>query len=529
MDSPGITLQDLLGPVMYADWFGNESSTTSTEFGDETVRGGAGSELAEKTRGGADSERADTSETMRGGADTAASSSSGDEVDKLLMLASQQFEKQDSGKQEKLDARFATSKTDEEVIKMRQNAVPQKTRQDTGYCVRVWDAWASNRNQSSNAEDTIQPLLQLSLEKLQYWFSRFVLEARKKDGTEYPPNSLYHIVCGLMRYLRQNGRPSIDFFKDSDFSTFRQTLDAEMKRLKSTGLGSKPKQAEPLTEVDEEKLWQAKVLGDHSPQALLNTIIFMNGVYFALRSGAEHRQLRHKPCQIQLIENSGERPYLEYSEDVSKNHPGGLKSRKIRPKIVQHHGNPDSPDRCFVCLFKLYSSLCPANRPDHAFYLSPLANPKDSCWYSHTPLGHNKLRNAVAEMCKQAGISGYHTNHSLRATAATRLYCAGVDEQMVMERTGHRSLEGIRSYKRTSKEQRMALSDILNCKKPCLDRNMTANDHSLQAPSLASVCTSQSVSRSVNDTFQYSSKTAHAFNFNLSSCGTVNINFNSHQ
>ena len=38
-------------------------------------------------------------------------------------------------------------------------------------------------------------------------------------------------------------------------------------------------------------------------------------------------------------------------------------------------------------------------------------------------------------MCKQAGIPGYHTNHSLQATAATRLYHAGVDEQMVMERT----------------------------------------------------------------------------------------------
>ena len=81
-----------------------------------------------------------------------------------------------------------------------------------------------------------------------------------------------------------------------------------MKRLKSAGLGSKPKQAEPLSEEDEEKLRQAKVLGDHSPQALLNTMIYMNGVYFALRSGAEHRQLRHKPCQIDA---EGDRPYLE--------------------------------------------------------------------------------------------------------------------------------------------------------------------------------------------------------------------------
>ena len=84
-----------------------------------------------------------------------------------------------------------------------------------------------------------------------------------------------------MCYLRENGRPSIDFFKDAEFASFQQTLDAEMKRLKSTGLGSKPKQAEPLSEEDEEKLWQAKVLGDHHPQALLNTMIYMNGVYFA--------------------------------------------------------------------------------------------------------------------------------------------------------------------------------------------------------------------------------------------------------
>ena len=80
-----------------------------------------------------------------------------------------------------------------------------------------------------------------------------------------------------------------------------------MKRLKSAGLGSKPKQAEPLPEEDEEKLWQAMVLGDHSPQALLNTMIYMNRVYFALCSGAEHRQLRHKPCQIQVMDAEGDK------------------------------------------------------------------------------------------------------------------------------------------------------------------------------------------------------------------------------
>ena len=119
----------------------------------------------------------------------------------------------------------------------------------------------------------------------------------------------------------KTGDPPSTIFKMLDFASFQQTLDAEMKRLKSAALGAKPKQAEPLSEEDEEKLWQAKVIGVHSSQALLNTIIYMNGVYFALRSGAEHRQLRHKPCHIQVMDVEGDRPYLEH---VSKNHPGGL-------------------------------------------------------------------------------------------------------------------------------------------------------------------------------------------------------------
>ena len=79
------------------------------------------------------------------------------------------------------------------------------------------------------------------------------------------------------------------------------------------------------------------------------------------------------------------------------------------------------------------------------------------------PQNHT-INNTMSKVCKAAGIVGFKTNHSLRATAATRLYQSGVDEQLIMEKTGHRSLEGVRSYKRTSTEQREALSDIMNRK-----------------------------------------------------------------
>ena len=308
--------------------------------------------------------------------------------------------------------RYAKPVTDDEVTKARYESVPKKTRDDSAYCVRLWEDWAKNRQKVVSVE--VPPLSQLDKQGLKYWLSPFVMEVRTKKGEKYAPNSLHHILCEVMRHLRQNcGMPDIDFFKDPEFANLKSSLDAEMKKIQASGKGSIKKQAEPLSLEEEELLWEKKLLGDHSPEALLNTIVFMNGLYFALRSGNEHRDLRHNPCQIQLFEPPGERAYLRYTEDTSKNRPGGLKGHKIKPKVVVHYSSPENPQRCFVELFKKYNNLCPQDRPSDAFYLSPLAKPKEHCWFSKTPLGHNTLKNIVKNMCQKAGIQGFKTNHSL--------------------------------------------------------------------------------------------------------------------
>ena len=73
-----------------------------------------------------------------------------------------------------------------------------------------------------------------------------MLEVRKKCGDVYPPNSLHHIVVGVMRHVQWSGQPSIDFFKDPEFIDFSYTLDAEMKRLQQQGIGTVRRQAETL-------------------------------------------------------------------------------------------------------------------------------------------------------------------------------------------------------------------------------------------------------------------------------------------
>ena len=137
-------------------------------------------------------------------------------------------------------------------------------------------------------------------------------------------------------------------------------------------------------------------------------------------------------------------PYLIYTENMSKNNSGGLSHRKVEPKQIVHHCNKDNPKRCLVNLYHIYLHHCPSTAKT-AFYLTPLKKPKDICWYSEVPVGNNTLSQTVRRLCTSAGIKGYKTNHSLRVTSATRMFQGGVDEQLIMSRTGHRSIEGVRS------------------------------------------------------------------------------------
>ncbi len=160
-----------------------------------------------------------------------------------------------------------------------------------------------------------------------------------------------------------------------------------------------------------------------------------------------------------------EAAYLLYIEDSSKNHQGGLKQRKFVPKKVKHFANTQDPARCFVRILQLYLSKLPTDAPESSFYFKPLTKftHQSTCiaWFSKQSIGHNTLTKMMSSICISAGVQGFKTNHSLRATSATRLYQKGVDEQLIMERTGHRAIEGVRTYKHTNKDQEQVVSNLL--------------------------------------------------------------------
>ena len=231
--------------------------------------------------------------------------------------------------------------------------VPLNTKRNNNWAANTWQAWAIGRNAASSSEWVNPDLNSVTDTDLAVWTPRFVLEVRNKDGEHYPPNTLYSLVMGLQRQLRGAAR-CVNLLTDARFFQARQVLDSEMRWLHGQGLGAKVKKAEPLTNDDEDVLWQKGALGDHTPQCLLDTLIFYIGMNFALRSGDEHRRLRFHPCQIEAKQDENGQQYLLYTEDVSKNHRGRLVNRKVKPKQVVAIANINNPKRCAVRLFLKY-------------------------------------------------------------------------------------------------------------------------------------------------------------------------------
>ena len=308
------------------------------------------------------------------------------------------------------------------------------------------------------------------------------------------------------------------------YNGFRVALDGEMKRLRASGLGVKKRQAEPITIEEENLLWEKGVLGDGDPQTLIDTILFLCGIHFALRSGQEHRDLKISQFEVQVDQDGA--TYLLYTENISKNNQGRLTHRKIKQKTVPCYRNISNPERCLVRKFQKYLAHRPADCDD-IFYLTSLKLPRDDTWYSKLPIRHNTLSKTVARLCCSAGITGFKTNHSLRVTTATHLFHSGADEQLIMSHTRHRSIDGVRTYKRESKDQKRSMSSVLNAasngkpipfevgarKKPKLDQADGRNGEQS-----ISYFNSQHAASTM-------AHTATAANFNFTGCSSITINY----
>ena len=344
------------------------------------------------------------------------------------------------------------------------------------WAMNLYDDWRRNRmGQGGVADEIIKSDLNMIGEfiKADLCFSlcRFVREVKKMDGTDYPPSTIREIVICLQMHLHENCE-AWKLLDQDEFMPLRNVVDNTMKERHSMGLGVR-KSCDVISLKQEEVLFNKGVLGESSPIQLLRTVIYMLGLHCALRGGVEHYNLRRpgRDSQISLDRDQFGRERIVYREDpLQKTNQGGLVCRNVN-KVVYIYG-ASRQDRCPIYHYKKYINLLPESKSCKKMYLRCKKNPLPSVWYCDQLYGINKLKNCVKEICSEGGLEGKFSNHSLRATCASRMYESDIPEQIIKETIGHRS-DCVRIYKRTSDHLREVASKTVsgseNCKRVKLD------------------------------------------------------------
>ncbi|XP_033725157.1 uncharacterized protein LOC117315122 [Pecten maximus] len=163
------------------------------------------------------------------------------------------------------------------------------------------------------------------------------MKLEKNDGSNYEPDTLTSFHRDIDRYLRENGY-LVSILTSDLFSTSRQVLQSRRKELKQKVLGNRPNKAQPVSENEEEMLWECGQLGHDNPHALLNTVWFNNTNLLGFRGCDENRQLKSGAIELKRDENGSE--YLEFSERTTKTRGGnsthiGMSSESIIRQFTQ--------------------------------------------------------------------------------------------------------------------------------------------------------------------------------------------------
>ena len=104
-------------------------------------------------------------------------------------------------------------------------------------------------------------------------------------------------------------------------------------------------------------LWERGVIGIHSPNALLNAVLFYCGLCFCLRGGEEHRELKFTQFEFKDVADPSDDTKTirchEYTEHESKSQKGLVHQVYLDNKLVLHYADASLGKTCGVYLTEL--------------------------------------------------------------------------------------------------------------------------------------------------------------------------------
>jgi hypothetical protein len=275
----------------------------------------------------------------------------------------------------------------------------------------------------------------------------FYASLRRENGDELTAASLVNIRYGLCRYVKN--LLNIDIIKDTEFTKANNVFVGKLSQLKRDGK-SYTLHFNVISSEDMKKIGEMNV---NTPHELQLKTWFIIQYHFALRGGENlHKML--KSDLILIMSKSGTKE-IHLRDFLTKNHREGDRTKSTNAFIAEVGGT-----NCPIKIVSDYlEKLNVANtflwqKPNKDFL-------KTGLWYSNAKVGVNMVKKMMRKICEVCHLEGNYTNHCVRATAITILGKTFEDTD-VQAVSGHKSLNALGIYKRTSNEKLSKMSAHLH-------------------------------------------------------------------
>ena len=269
---------------------------------------------------------------------------------------------------------------------------PENTMKKTKYDMNIWKRYFDSENDLRDIEN-------IPADELNVHICRFFMQAKKKNGTAYEPNTLTCFLRSLQRYLNDKSS-SINVFKDQAFNKAREVLSAKRKVVvRENAKGNRPQAARELTEEEEDKLFRLGEFGDNNPEALQRTVWWLLSLHFGFRARDESRRLKWGDVKLCGDEENGGEFLVWQSERGSKTRNGNGQQRAFNPVAEATNG-----ERCPIRFYKEFMKRRPESMkdPEAPFFLAinHKRKPENPVWYQKSPLGKNEIGKFLSKQRK---------------------------------------------------------------------------------------------------------------------------------
>ena len=220
------------------------------------------------------------------------------------------------------------------------------------------------------------------------------------------------MLAALDRFFQNSGW-KYSIAKDRKYIESRKVLNVKATELQEHGKRKWKNRVDPLTEDEEELLWEKDVLGDANPVSLNHTVFYVLSQHFGTRGRQEHHQIPVEGLKLwrmhwlftSFTQITGLKELQRHANE------GWLKKRRV-PRQAYATGGIRCP------LLKKLVSKRPENmKISGPLYLTPLHSfqADREVWYVTILVGVNTINNYMKSMANAVGLDAGKrlTNHSV--------------------------------------------------------------------------------------------------------------------